>query len=449
MTKGESMTTLPRATGHWKLITGLLDQEELYLERWSHHMREAGYLEHTTAKRVDCLEALSEFLSPMLAHREAGIEAPSFAWLIGHEGEWGRFLIESARRHRQRGITADMFLGCFKTFIHSLLDVVEAMDAPIKDKVLARRHIRLYGDALETLYVADWTRTLPDLNEQRLDEANRQLTLEKCRIENILNSTSDLIFEVGSDGRVADINDAVRRVASEDEVLGALVWNVLSLEGESMDELLKYYPMGMTCELSPFGDAIYRMQITPLSGVSLASDRYMIMLTNVTFHAMQRETLEQVVAEKTEALREEKEQLEEMNITLRNVLQSIDKERGSMLGEISGKIKNIVVPALDRIESEDDPSIRKGYITVVKDQLVRLAPGGDSTDPLLLKLTHMETKVAQFIQSGHSSKDIAHTLNLSVETVQTHRKNIRRKLGLHGKSVSLYAHLKTMGLSGE
>lgn len=346
-----------------------------------------------------------------------------------------------------RGITADMYLGCFKTFIHSLIDVIEKMEGSYESKVQARRLLKLYGDALEVLFVRDWTQTLPDIASQRLDEANRLITLEKCRYENILDSTSDLIMVVDSTGKVTNINKAVEKVISEKAVVGMPVWDVLSMEGQSIDDLLKYYPVGISCEMSPFGDeAVYRMQVTPIGNVSMASDEYMIMLTNVTAHAVQRETLERVVSERTEALRKEKEQLEEMNITLRNVLQSIDKEREELLSEVSAKVNNQVIPALNRIENEDDAAIRKGYITVAKDQLVRLAPGSSASDAMLLKLTHMETRVCQFIQAGYASKDIAENLNISLETVQTHRKNIRGKLGLHGKSVSLYAHLKTQGV---
>lgn len=251
-----------------------------------------------------------------------------------------------------------------------------------------------------------------------------------------------------STGTVTNVNKSVKAVTSTKSVLGMPIWKVLSMEGQSMEDLLKYYPVGISCETSPFDDeTVYRMQITPIGNVSMASDEYMIMLTNVTAHATQREALERVVSERTEALREEKEHLEEMNITLRNVLQSIDKEREELLTEISTKVNTQVIPALNRIENEGDATIRRGYITVAKDQLARLAPGSDNSDPLLLKLTHMETRVCQFIQAGYASKDIASSLNISLETVQTHRKNIRRKLNLHGKSVSLYAHLKTLGVS--
>lgn len=436
-----------RQKHYWDMVGALDGEEEYFLERWSVRMEQAGYLEHTTAKRNDCLLALNDFLAPMRGHWAKGVTTPDFSWLIRHEDDWGGRQIESARRHRMRGITADMYLGCFKTFIHSLLDVIDIMEGSYESKVQARRHVKLYGDALEVLFVRDWTRTLPDIAARKLDEANRLLTLEKCRYENILDSTSDLILVVGSDGRVAKVNKAVEAAAPGRDAVGRPVWEVLAMEGQSLEDLLKYYPVGVSCETSPFdNDSVYRMQITPIGNVSMASDEYMIMLTNVTAHAVQRETLERVVSERTEALRREKEHLEEMNITLRNVLQSIDRERDELLREVSAKVDNQVLPALDRIENEEDAVIRRGYVTVAKDQLARLAPGSSTTDPLLLKLTHMETRVCQFIQAGYPSKDIASSLNISLETVQTHRKNIRRKLGLHGRSVSLYAHLKTQGV---
>ncbi len=437
----------PATNGHEGLLRLIGSDQDYFLERWAIRMEAAGYLQHTTAKRVDCMVALKEFLHPILADLETGGIPSDFPELLHRDSGWERFLIESSRRHRARGITFDMFLGCFKTFIHSLLDVIEAMDAEYARKVEARRLIRLYGDALEVLYLQDWIRTFPDFSDGRLDDMNRLLTLEKCRFENILNATSDLILVVDATGQVVNINAAVKAVMDEARVLHRPIWEVLSLEGDSVEELLRYYPVGITCELAPFGEsAIYKMQVNPLKSVSMASDQYIFVLTNMTTQALQRETLERIVGEKTEALRREKAQLEEMNITLRNVLKSVGREHEEHASNLAAKVNTLVLPALERIESENDPAIRKGYVTVVKDQLTRLLPRDSGGMPLLLKLTQMEMKVCQFIQSGHSNKDIADLLNLSVETIQTHRKSIRRKLGLHGRNISLYAHLNTMGL---
>ena len=56
------------------------------------------------------------------------------------------------------------------------------MDGTYEGRVQARRHVKLYGDALEVLFVRDWTRTLPGLATRKLDEPNRLPTHENCRL---------------------------------------------------------------------------------------------------------------------------------------------------------------------------------------------------------------------------------------------------------------------------
>ena len=45
-------------------------------------------------------------------------------------------------------------------------------------------------------------------------------------------------------------------------------------------------------------------------------------------------------------------------------------------------------------------------------------------------LSDREMHVFQLIGSGLGTKKIAHSMNLSVKTIETHRENIKRKLGL-------------------
>jgi DNA-binding NarL/FixJ family response regulator len=49
-------------------------------------------------------------------------------------------------------------------------------------------------------------------------------------------------------------------------------------------------------------------------------------------------------------------------------------------------------------------------------------------------LTHRERDVLRHIADGHANKQIAQTLGLSVRTVETHRLNIKRKLGIDGQA---------------
>ena len=49
-------------------------------------------------------------------------------------------------------------------------------------------------------------------------------------------------------------------------------------------------------------------------------------------------------------------------------------------------------------------------------------------------LTQRERDVLRHIAEGHANKQIAQALNLSVRTVETHRLNIKRKLGIDGQA---------------
>jgi DNA-binding NarL/FixJ family response regulator len=50
------------------------------------------------------------------------------------------------------------------------------------------------------------------------------------------------------------------------------------------------------------------------------------------------------------------------------------------------------------------------------------------------RVTEREIEVLRLVAAGHSNKDIASTLDISVKTVEVHKANSMRKLGLHGRA---------------
>ena len=84
--------------------------------------------------------------------------------------------------------------------------------------------------------------------------------------------------------------------------------------------------------------------------------------------------------------------------------------------------------------------VLRGQIYVSRDLAMRAFQKSIETrsqDRLLGRVTHVENlsdremHVFQLIGSGLGTKKIAHALNLSVKTIETHRENIKRKLGLN------------------
>jgi DNA-binding NarL/FixJ family response regulator len=68
---------------------------------------------------------------------------------------------------------------------------------------------------------------------------------------------------------------------------------------------------------------------------------------------------------------------------------------------------------------------------VTKKVVIGYLEGQDGDDDLVKRLTSRQREVLQLIAEGHSTKEIANLLNVSVNTVKTHRLKLMEKLGVH------------------
>ena len=84
----------------------------------------------------------------------------------------------------------------------------------------------------------------------------------------------------------------------------------------------------------------------------------------------------------------------------------------------------LALAAVLRGETYLSPAVSKG---VVSDYVQRLR----SDEPAEDALTPRQREVLQLIAEGHSTKEIARRLDLSVKTVETHRTQLMRQLDIH------------------
>ena len=71
-----------------------------------------------------------------------------------------------------------------------------------------------------------------------------------------------------------------------------------------------------------------------------------------------------------------------------------------------------------------------------------------STGQLIkLNLTPTQIQVVRLVKEGKSTKEIRYLLRLSLRTVDVHRYNIRRKLGIKDRKTNLKIHLISLVLN--
>ena len=142
--------------------------------------------------------------------------------------------------------------------------------------------------------------------------------------------------------------------------------------------------------------------------------------------------LEQRVGERTAAL-------EEANTALRVLLGSMEQARHEYDDHIMRQIKGLVMPHLARLRSRLDGDLAAGaYLEMVEENLRAItAPMAGELTTVLEALTPAEQEVAQMIIRGQTTKDIARTLSRGASTIEFHRNNIRKKLGLQRSGQNL------------
>ncbi|MUT94282.1 response regulator [Streptomyces sp. Z38] len=84
-----------------------------------------------------------------------------------------------------------------------------------------------------------------------------------------------------------------------------------------------------------------------------------------------------------------------------------------------------------RAAMRDEPFLYPGAVTaLIRNYLDRVRHGEEAPEHLL---TPREEEVLKLVAEGHSSKEIAELLFISVKTVQRHRENLLHKLGLRDR----------------
>ncbi len=150
----------------------------------------------------------------------------------------------------------------------------------------------------------------------------------------------------------------------------------------------------------------------------------------------QKNTLEERVQKRTL-------ELEKLNDTLGVLLHSLEKEKKGLEETATINFQKTLLPFFDMLK-ETPLSGRQQHLLDMMEHIFSdlLSSMNSSLQHLRYPLTPTEMKVANCIQAGKTTKEIAVLLCCSERTVEGHRSAIRRKIGLR-KGDNLLNHLRS------
>jgi DNA-binding NarL/FixJ family response regulator len=172
-----------------------------------------------------------------------------------------------------------------------------------------------------------------------------------------------------------------------------------------------------------------------------------------------RQNLEQAVRERTEALSQSNEalrrresdlvtrtrELEEANIALKVLLEKREQDKKTLGEDLAANVHSAVEPFLQKLKGSRLDEEQQRNLNLLEQSLGEIVtPFIKDLSSAFLGLTPSEIQVAILIKQGKSSKDIAGILNLSINTVMSHRYKVRKKMGLLQSKTNLRSFLHSL-----
>ena len=134
--------------------------------------------------------------------------------------------------------------------------------------------------------------------------------------------------------------------------------------------------------------------------------------------------------------------LEEANVALRVILKAREDDKDELEAKVLANMKKLVLPYLEKLNVSRLDDSQRACLSALQANLENLvSPFSQRLSSPLLNLTPREIQVANLIKEGRGNKEIADFFNIALRTVEFHRENIRKKIGLVNKKVNLRSQL--------
>lgn len=145
-----------------------------------------------------------------------------------------------------------------------------------------------------------------------------------------------------------------------------------------------------------------------------------------------------------EELFQKNRELEIMNKALSELMSTVESIRQMTEKKILNQIKLLIASILESFKNDKNLEELEYRIANLTNYIETITSDVSTDSQPRLHLSSRELRLLLMIKDGMTSQEIAGHLNISLETVKVHRRNIRKKLGITGTKIQLSSHLTSL-----
>ncbi|MBN1615478.1 MAG: PAS domain S-box protein [Deltaproteobacteria bacterium] len=289
-----------------------------------------------------------------------------------------------------------------------------------------------------------------DITEQK--RAKEALEASEKRLQEIVDLTSDWIWEIDDQGSYTFVSTRIKELAgyAPEELIGKpysvilhpdAAKRVVEMLGKSWErrEPAAFFESTV---LHKDGSHIFiEASGTPILDNQGNFRGYRGVCRNITM----RKQAETLLKLREEELENERVNLEETNAALRVLLRQRENDKRELEEKLLVNAEELIQPYVAKLKASLLDSRQKACLDVLESHLKDLiSPFLHKMKSQFMNLTPMEIKVASLIKDGRTTKEMAALLNVSDRSVEFHRHHIRVKLGLNNRKVNLQTYLASL-----
>ncbi len=159
-----------------------------------------------------------------------------------------------------------------------------------------------------------------------------------------------------------------------------------------------------------------------------------------------RKTAQKASRKKQQELETKSKELEEVNAALRVLLKKREEDKNELEESVLSNVKNNIDPYLEKLQKSRLNERQKNYLEIIQTNLNDIiSPFARNLASIYYHMTPQEIQIAGLVKQGKTNKEIAAIMSLSLKTIEFHRTNIRKKLGLKTRKANLRTYLMSHG----
>jgi DNA-binding CsgD family transcriptional regulator len=137
--------------------------------------------------------------------------------------------------------------------------------------------------------------------------------------------------------------------------------------------------------------------------------------------------------------------LQEMNTALSALIRKTAEDRTETQRNICANIHMIVKPYLQKLAQTGLNETQIHYLGFIETNLDNITSSfAKSLSAMYHAFTRREIEIANLVRSGRKTQEIAALLSISRRSVEFHKDNIRKKMGLKHKKINLRSYLMSL-----